>query len=43
MLNNFRRTAVLKKISVVNESFIPKDSTEKNRGLHAAKDLEPLF
>ena len=30
MSNNFRRTAVLKKISIVNLSFTPKDSTEKN-------------
>ena len=30
MLNNFRRTAVLKKIWIVNWSFTPKDSTEKN-------------
>ena len=27
--NNFRRTAVLKKIWFVNQSFTPKDSTEK--------------
>ena len=27
--NNFRRTAVLKKISFVNQSFTPEDSTER--------------
>ena len=27
--NNFRRTAVLKKIRFANQSFTPKDSTEK--------------
>ena len=28
--NNFCRTAVLKKISIVNKSFTPKDSTKQN-------------
>ena len=42
MSNNFRRTAVLKKISIVNQSFTPKDSSEKkNEGVHALKDLKP--
>ena len=44
MPNNFRKTAVLKKIWIVNKSFTPKDSTGKNWGrymqLHA---LESLF
>ena len=30
--NYFRRTAFLKKIRTVNQSFTPKDSTEKNLG-----------
>ena len=32
MSNNFRKTAVLKKISVVNERQKTKDSTKKNLG-----------
>ena len=35
-----------KKKWIVNESFTPKDSTEKNWGrhiLHALEDLEPLY
>ena len=45
MSDNFRRTAVPKKIWIVNWSFTPKDSTEKNLRafIHAPEDLEPLF
>ena len=44
MSNSFRRTAVLKNISIVNYSFTPKDSTGKKlRALHALEDLQTLF
>ena len=44
MSHTFRRTAILKKIWIVNLSFTPKHSTEKkSRALHALKDLEPIF
>ena len=43
MSNNFRRTAVLKKISIVNESFTPKDSTEKIEGVTCARRPRTTF
>ena len=45
MSNNFRKTAVLKKIGILYQSFTPKNSTKRNwaRHMHVLEDLEPLF
>ena len=43
MSNNFRRTAVLKKISIVNETaLLRRILLKKLRALHALEDLEPF-
>ena len=42
MSNNFRRTAVLKKILIVNESYKAKDCTKKFRGVPVLKFLQRL-
>ena len=41
--NNFRRKAVLKKISVVTRALLLSIPLEKLRALHALGDLEPLL
>ena len=41
--NNFRRTAVLKKISVVTRALLLSIPLKKLRALHALGDLEPLL
>ena len=42
MSNNFRRTAVLKKILIVNESYKAKDCTKKFGGVPVLKFLQRL-
>ena len=43
MSNNFRRTAVLKKISIVIKTSLLRILLKKLRVLHWLEDLEPLF
>ena len=42
MSNNFRRTAVLKKILIVNESYKARDCTKKFGGVPVLKFLQRL-
>ena len=43
MSNNLRSTAVLEKIWIVNESFTPKNSTEKIKGVTCARRPRTTF
>ena len=43
MLNNFRKTAVLNKISIVNLSYKAKDCPKKIWGVPVLKFLQRLF